>query len=93
MQSTIQGAEVLKKYPFPLSAQPLSQHTLSSPTKGWAGVEEGPLPTLPGATVCRAETTSHQRCTEMWHSAPRSPRHFGAAESEVLFLKEKPKST
>lgn len=55
--------------------------------------EEGASPSLPGAKVCHAETTSRQQCTETWHSAPRSPRHFGAAESEVLFLKEKPKGT
>lgn len=56
-------------------------------------MRRGPLPSLPGAKVCHAETTSRQQCTGMWHSDPRSPRHFGAAESEVLFLREKPEST
>lgn len=76
---------------LPHQALPHSTHFLPFP-KGCTGVSRWPLPSLPGAKVCHAETTFRQQCTEMWRSAPRSLQHFGAAENEVLFLREKPKS-
>lgn len=79
------------KISLPLIHQALHHctHFLPLPTQMW----RSPLSFLPGAKVCHAETTSRQQYTETWHSVPRSPRRFGAAESEVPFLKEKPKST
>ena len=76
---------------LPHQALPHSTHFLPFP-KGCRGVSRRPLPSLPGAKVCHAETTFRQQCTEMWRSAPRSLQHSGAAENEVLFLREKPKS-
>lgn len=92
MQSIIQGAEAYEKHPFPSAPSPSSQYTFSSLPKGLHRCEQVPPPSLPGAKVCRAETTFRQQCTEKWRSAPRSLQHFGAAENEVLFLREKPKS-
>lgn len=59
--------------------------------KGREPCEQDSLSLLPEAKVCHAETTSHQQCTETWHSAQHSPQRSGVAGNEVLFLREKTK--
>ena len=81
------------KTPFPFPTKPFLTVHIFFPSQRVAQVWAGACPpSLPGAKVCRAETTFRQQCIEKWRSAPRSLQHFGAAENEVLFLREKPKS-